>query len=635
MSANHTAKAVAGATAITHSGRSTMVRLLATLVLLYVASAASANNPLAPVDTSSPRSTLKSFLDLTDEATRLLSEYRRAPSSEIQARARSLGDKAAELLDLSQVPPVSRPEVADTTLYLLWDVIARVPLPMLNQVPGQPSDAADDQKDKLPVRWSIPGTDITIGRINEGPQAGEYLFTADTVQRARSFYDAARELPYQRPMPLGDVYRYSLTWTGWMIPAAWVEALPAWANSQILDQVLWKWLAMLLLIGFAVAIAIAVFRLLRRWSSGRTARAHLARMGTPVVIILLARLLMFLSSHQINATGPVVEALAYGVEVITAAAAVWILWHILGWVAEVIIASPRISPESLDAHLIRLAARTLGLVAMVVLIFRVLNELGVPVYGLVAGAGVGGLAVALAARSTLENFMGALNLFADRPVRIGDTCRYDEDQTGGWRPIGRVESIGLRSTKIRKFDRSLVTIPNADFAQRHIINTSSCDRFLLSATLGLRYETTDDQLRYLLGELRELLHAHPKTVHTNEDPLRARFVGFGDFSLNVALRAYIRTSSYSEFLAIQEDILLRIMKLVERAGTGFAFPSRTLYIARDGGLDGERQQAAEKQVREWAAAQTLPFPDVAEDYRKSITDTLDYPPAGSPGADLG
>ena len=124
-------------------------------------------------------------------------------------------------------------------------------------------------------------------------------------------------------------------------------------------------------------------------------------------------------------------------------------------------------------------------------------------------------------------------------------------------------------------------------------------------------------------------------MHTNEDPLRVRFVGFGDFSLNVALRAYIRTSSYSEFLAIQEDILLRIMKLVERAGTGFAFPSRTLYIARDGGLDGERQQAAERQVRESAAAQTLPFPDVAEDYRKSITDTLDYPPAGSPGADLG
>jgi MscS family membrane protein len=211
MSAYKTASTLSGATGITGTGRSALLKLSATIVLLWVVGTAVAENPVAPVVTSSPRSTLKSFLDLTDEATRLLSEYRRAPSSEIQARARSLGDKAAELLDLSQVPPVSRPEVADTTLYLLWDVIARVPLPELDQIPGQPSDAAADEQDKLPARWSIPGTDITIGRINEGPQAGEYLFTADTVQRARSFYAASRGLPYQRPMPLGDVYRHSLT----------------------------------------------------------------------------------------------------------------------------------------------------------------------------------------------------------------------------------------------------------------------------------------------------------------------------------------------------------------------------------------------------------------------------------------
>jgi len=115
--------------------------------------------------------------------------------------------------------------------------------------------------------------------------------------------------------------------------------------------------------------------------------------------------------------------------------------------------------------------------------------------------------------------------------------------------------------------------------------------------------------------------------------VRVRFIGYGDFSLNVALRAYIRTSHYNEFLAVQEDILLRTMKIVKEAGTGFAFPSRTLYVTRDGGLDNERQQAAEKQVREWASAQTLPFPDFTEDYRQRINDTLDYPPEGSSAAD--
>ena len=91
----------------------------------------------------------------------------------------------------------------------------------------------------------------------------------------------------------------------------------------------------------------------------------------------------------------------------------------------------------------------------------------------------------------------------------------------------------------------------------------------------------------------------------------------------------------TEELATIEDILLRIMKVVGKAGTGFAFPSSTLYLGRDGGLDKELQEGAEKQVREWSSAHTLPFPDMAEDQRKEITDTLDYPPEGSPGADAG
>ena len=314
---------------------------------------------------------------------------------------------------------------------------------------------------------------------------------------------------------------------------------------------------------------------------------------------------------------------------------VWVVWLSANQIAEAIIASPRIKIESLDASLLRLVSRTIGVIAVMVLFIRMLNELGVPVYGLVTGAGVGGIAIALASKNTLENFMGALNLFADRPVRVGDLCRFDEESTQGWRPVGRVESIGLRSTKIRRTDDFLITIPNAELAQRNIVNLSSNDRFLLATTIGLRYETTDDQLRYLLVQLRELMHAHPKTVHTAKDPIRIRFTGFGESSLNVELRGYISTKSYSEFLAIQEDIMLRILDMVKQAGTGFAFPSRTMYYARDGGLDDERQQAAEKQVREWASAQSLPFPDFTEDYRKGITDTLDYPPEGSPDADRG
>ncbi len=106
----------------------------------------------------------------------------------------------------------------------------------------------------------------------------------------------------------------------------------------------------------------------------------------------------------------------------------------------------------------------------------------------------------------------------------------------------------------------------------------------------------------------------------------------GEWSLDVEIFAYANTEDWNEFLAIQEDVLLRIMDIITNAGTAIAFPSRTVFHARDAGVDRERQQSSEQQVREWAAAQNLPFPDFPDDYRVQIKDTLDYPPKGSPGA---
>ncbi|MGD8644022.1 MAG: mechanosensitive ion channel [Chromatiales bacterium] len=610
-----------------------LIRLLGSLLLLFSAGIAGAGHPLEPLETSSPRATLESFLVVTDEAARRFTEYRDAPSPTTQEALIKSLVRGWRLLDLSQVPTASRQQVADDTFVLLWDVIARLQLPELEAIPDATAFMDDDDKVKRPAEWRIPDTEITIAQVAEGPRAGEFLFSPDTVKRASSFYEAVRELPYLRPMPSDNLVLTDQRLTGWMIPMVWVQSLPGWANTPVLNQVVWKWFALLLLLGLALGAVIALSRWARPRDRERSLGAYMRRLSVPLGALILAAFLRYFLQNQVNLTGAAVSVPDYLIEVVYGVAVVWLIWLTASWIAEAIIASPRISAESLDANLLRLAARAVGTVAALVLAFEVAHRVGIPVYGLVAGAGVGGLAVALAARSTLENFMGALNLFADHPVRVGDICRYGEAAESGWHPVGRVESIGLRSTKIRKFDRTLITIPNAEFAQLHIVNFGKCDRMLLSTTLGLRYETSDDQLRFVLAELRELLHSHPKTIHTVSDPIRVRFVGYGDYSLNVAIRAYIRSTDYNEFLAIQEDILLRMMKLVGRAGTGFAFPSRTLYLGRDGGLDNERQQGAEKQVREWAAAHTLPFPDFAEDYRKKITDTLDYPPEGSPGAE--
>lgn len=608
-------------------------RITIGLLLLIVGSSANARHPLEPADTSSPRATMQSFLALTDEAADRFHRFRDAPSPESHRALRQVGIDIGRLFDLSQIPPAARRERSVESYVLLWDVTARLELPPLEEIPEADAFLEGDDSGARLAQWQIPGTEIVITRIQEGPRYGEFLFSADTVRRLPAFQEAVRELRYRRPMPSENLLRTNQLLTGWMIPLAWVEALPDWSMIPLLGQVLWKWMAVLVLAGLALCVPITLYLWARRREWGGTVSAYARRASAPLSALLLAMLLRYLYQVQINLTGDVASLPDYVITVVYGIAAVWLLWLTASWIAEVIIASPRIHPDSLDANILRLAGRAVGITASLVLTFKAAHFVGIPVYGLVAGAGVGGLAVALAARSTLENFVAALNLFADHPVRVGDLCRYDGEATSGWNPVGRVESIGLRSTKVRKLDRTLITIPNAEFAQLHIMNFDACDRMLLQTTLSLRYETTDDQLRYVLAEVRKLLHAHPKTLHTVADPIRVRFVGFGEYSLNVAVRVYISATDYNVFLGMQEDILLRIMKIVKEAGSGIAFPSRTLYLGEDRGLDVERQRSAENQVREWSSAGELPFPDFTEDYRRQITNSLDYPPEGSPGAD--
>jgi MscS family membrane protein len=221
--------------------------------------------------------------------------------------------------------------------------------------------------------------------------------------------------------------------------------------------------------------------------------------------------------------------------------------------------------------------------------FHGASRIGLPFYGVIAGLGVGGLAAALASRATLEDFLGSLSLYLDHPVRVGDFCRYGEDPSAGWLRIGTIESIGLRSTKIRGIDRTLTTIPNSDFARMHIVNMTVRDRILFKATLHLRDNTTPGQLRVVLEQLRALLRDDSRIM---DDPAHVRFVGFGDYSLDLEIFAYVETSDSNEFLACQEDLNLHIMRIVEEAGTGLALPSRTLYHTQDrGGAVGHWKNA--------------------------------------------
>ncbi len=550
-----------------------MRRFLLVLALFGAAGSAGAAapaNPLQPLDRSSPRATLRTFLSTGDMlaqelADRYIASQSRAEYGSLQA----LGRQVIRCVDLSQVPPASRLKAGRAAALALFETLSRIPLPPMDEVPDAEQMAL--RKDAAARSWTIPGTEITLVRVEAGTSGAEFLFSPETVARAEEFYERTRTLPRLRPVPLPDMHAIVAAGGGWMIPYRWVLAMPEWLRASLWGQAAWKWIALLLLLAGCIPIVGLAFRLSRiNEERGPFLRA-LARFSLPLVLLVATPLGAWLALVQVNLVGSVGSAVEIVATTIMLVAASWVAWRSAPVVAEAVLASPRIPRESVDAHLIRLAARVLGILGALALLAVAADRLGIPVYGIVAGLGVGGLAVALSAQSTLENFIAGLNLFADRPLRVGDRCKVGET-------VGVVEAIGIRSTRIRTPDRTVVTIPNGSLARATIANESWRDRMLVNTRIGLRFETSPDKLRAILAALHDLLAGHPRVL---ADGLRVRFVAFGASSLDVQIRAYVATTSRSEFLAIQEELLLGVMDVVEKGGSGFAFPSQTLYLGRD------------------------------------------------------
>ncbi|MGE0453462.1 MAG: mechanosensitive ion channel family protein [Vicinamibacteria bacterium] len=210
----------------------------------------------------------------------------------------------------------------------------------------------------------------------------------------------------------------------------------------------------------------------------------------------------------------------------------------------------------------KVAVAAAGLVAA-------LSALGYPVASLLAGLGLGGLAFALAAQKTVENLFGSLSLAVDQPFRVGDFVKIEDF-------VGTVEAIGLRSTRIRTLDRTLVSIPNGRLSDMRIESFSARDRMRLACTIGLEYGTSAAQMREVLAGLERALREHPRIW---PDAVVVRFKEFAASSLDIEVMAWFEVPDWGAFQACREEVLLAFMRVVEEAGTSFAFPTRTLHLA--------------------------------------------------------
>ncbi len=601
------------------------------LVLNSPASALDRPHPLAPPDVSSPRATLTTYFRNMTEAVRL---WRKAMAVNTESpglsdseealalidQAQEFGRLAALTMNTSETASARQTAVAIESILMLKEVLDRVALPPRDEIPDAAAVKAEGT-----TRWRVPDTEIEIALVDSGSRAGQFLFTAETLERIPEFYGRVRDLPYMVTGTEG-IYEHYITTPGVLLPPkwlSWVERLPAWATALYHDQTGWQWGGMVL----SVLLTVWLPFLCRRWLRHRPVpltRVRRTWRGLLVPVVTLGSLVFFRQfvDEVLNITGVVLEVIVVVYESLIALAAAWIVIQISNVIAATINSASHRKFSSLDSSMVRMSFRVIGVIGAVGVILFSAERIGLPVVPLLAGLGVGGLAVALAARPTLENLIGGVILYADRPVRVGDFCKFGDN-------VGTVETIGMRSTQIRGLDRTVISVPNAQFVDMQLVNYARCDRMLIDPIVGLRYETSPEQLRFVLAKLREMLLAHPRI---DGETVRVRFSGFGNSSLDIELRVYALTRDWNNYHAIREDIFLRIIDIVAEAGTGFAFPSTTAYLARDGGLDEENGRAAAAQVQAWRESGSLPFPEFAKETKEALAGSLSYPPAGSPHA---
>ena len=226
--------------------------------------------------------------------------------------------------------------------------------------------------------------------------------------------------------------------------------------------------------------------------------------------------------------------------------------------------------------ILRPARSVMDFLAVIVGFMLLLHKLGINPSTTLAGLGVGGIAIALAAQKTLENVIGGASLIMDGAVRVGDFFKMGD-------VTGTIEVIGLRSTRVRTLDRTLVTIPNGQMATMTLENISARDQFWLRQVIGVEHQTPAPALNSLLTDVRALLEREPRIIPAT---MRARFLRFAESNLELEVVAYVAARDWNHFLEIQEGILMRIRELIRSAGVEIGYPARAIYLKNEIAMDG-------------------------------------------------
>jgi MscS family membrane protein len=442
--------------------------------------------------------------------------------------------------------------------------------------------------------------DLDLVRVSD-PNAGKiWLVSAETLARLPELYDQVQTRQV-------------------------ASRLPAWlVQNQFVGMPLWQWVALLVATPLAAGLGWLVLTILEiplRWWARRRGQLDVANWrsvsgppwllaGTLIhqIFVFYLRMPLLLRHYYFQITS-----------IALILSATWIFWRGVRWSLNRVRLRALAHGHAGTGSLMLLGERILKAVIFAAGVLAVLGTLGFNMSTALAGLGIGGLAIGFGAQKTIENLFGGVSVLGDEVFRVGDSCRFG-DRTGV------VEDIGLRSTRIRTEERTLLAIPNGTVATINLENLSRRDKILLKTNLSLRSETKADHLRFILSEVRRLLYSHPKV---ESKTVRVRLTDIAGAAPNVEILSYILTQDFNEFAAVREDLLLRIMDVVDNSGSGLALPAQTLYLGRDPGLAKDKADTAVQKVAELRDGKKLPFPDFHQEEISSFRGSIDYPPKES------
>lgn len=398
----------------------------------------------------------------------------------------------------------------------------------------------------------------------------------------------ARELPRVRLERMDDGQ--------WMIPAsALVQAdqiyddsvaidlqklkksFPAWATRKVFGLSAWQLGFLVLLVALSLVMRWVVTRLLS-WRLARiievlkirATRDDVARVVWPLGS-LVAIGVVALGAPSLALGSRASVALMVAVRILAALSGLSFAYRIVDVVAEQMTLKAATTSTKMDDHIVPLVRRVLKIVVVCIAVVLVLQAFDVNVGSLVAGLGIGGLAVALAAKDTIGNFFGSVAIFLDRPFQIGDWVQTPDVQ-------GTIEQVGFRSTQIRTLRDTLTSVPNAKLADAVVENFGARRYRLVRTVVGLQYDTAAERIEAFCDGVRAIVAAHP---HTRKDEVQVHFHDFSDSALHVMMQFYVVVPDYSTELRIRHEVLLDIVRLARDLGVSFAFPTRTLQLAKD------------------------------------------------------